>query len=507
MKLLVLLLLLSLSVTALAVPVQVSNGRLMEYSDRTQVVFDLSGPAQAHHFMLDNPPRLVVDLQDARRDTALKSLSLRSGHVRAVRTGVREQSDLRVVLDLVGTGRYQVFNAPPDARGGHRLVVEVYPPAGQPPARLAGANAASKAQKTVWVPVSRDIVIAIDPGHGGKDPGAVGPRGTREKSVVLAVARHLKTLVDQEPGMRAVLTRHSDRYLGLRERLNIARKHDADLFLSIHADAAEHAKPRGSSVYILSTGRATSEAARLLAHRENAVDKLGSMRLLEDDYIDRVVLDMQQDANLEASQFLAEQVLKRLGEMGSLFKSRVERGSFAVLTSPVMPSILVEAAFISNPSEEKKLRGKVFQKRLAKAIMDGIRGYFRKRPAQEMIVVEAPEAAPIAPPPGVDVVPAPVLVAAPTPKVAPVTEPASPSLVLTATPMTTPPPTPREVRSEPVARTQRVHVIQRGESLAQIAASYGISLPILRSANGLPGNQLRMPAGTPLTIPLLARGG
>lgn len=515
MKLLATLLLLSLSVTALAAPVRVSNGRLTEYPDRTQVVFDLSGPVQAHHFMLDDPPRLVVDLQGARRDAGLKSLNLRSGHVRAVRTGVRQQSDLRLVLDLVGAGLYQVFHIPPDARGGHRLVVDVHPPAGLSPVGPAGTLSTPKAQKTAWVPVRRDIVIAIDPGHGGKDPGAIGPRGTREKDVVLAVARHLKTLVDREPGMRAVLTRSNDRYLGLKERINIARKHDADLFLSIHADAAEHARPRGSSVYILSNGRATSEAARLLADRENAADKLGSVRLLEDDYIDRVVLDMQQDANLEASLYLAEQVLDRLKGLGGLFKRRVERASFAVLTSPVMPSILVETAFITTPEEENKLRSAAYQRQLAESIMAGIRGYFRKRPAQELIVVEAPEA-PLAPPPGASVAaaparavaPAPVAAPRPLPDPAPVSTP--PPLVLTATPMAAPDPVPapRVIRTTaPPPRPKQVHVIQRGESLAQIAASYGISLPALRSVNGLPDNQLRMPAGTRLTIPLLARGG
>ncbi|MDQ2696283.1 MAG: N-acetylmuramoyl-L-alanine amidase, partial [Pseudomonadota bacterium] len=345
MKHLALILSLLLPAVCWSGPAQLKNARIVDLDDRTQVILDLNGPVKYDTLLLRNPARLVADLYDTRPRSSLNSLSLNSPAVSRVRFGIRDGHHLRVVLDLAAEGRTDARLLSPDGRHGHRLVLEVYRRGGG--ARTVSRPVVSKGQ--------RQYVVAIDAGHGGKDPGAVGPKGTREKDVTLAVARRLKTLIDREPGMRAVLTRSDDRYLKLRERIYLARKHKADLFVSIHADAFADPKARGSSVFILSTRGASSEAARVLANRENAADLMGGYNLTgKDDDVAYVVLDLFQEATREASLSLADKVLGRLGKVGNLHKNHVEHAGFAVLKSPDMPSILVETAFITNPGEEEK---------------------------------------------------------------------------------------------------------------------------------------------------------
>ncbi len=434
MKLFIAMFLVIVSTVASAASVQVGGAEIMELPDGSQLALDLSGPVKHESFTLENPPRLVVDLKNARLAPRVKGLKLRSADVRSVRTGIRAGVDLRLVLDLQSLMRSEVQLVPDAAGNGYRLVVDVFRKNGPVPAvvrtslppskpsSLARPRAQVKPAKAVPSLVSprarvqptkaaasppppkvqskavrvaptaryersrKELVIAIDPGHGGKDPGAIGPRGTREKRVVMEIARRLQALIRREKGMRAVMTRSSDRYLYLYDRIKIARRHKADLFISLHADAAPNADARGASVYILSSGRASSVAAKLLADQENAADRVGGMRLVKEDDVNSVLIDMHQDATLEASLLLADVMIDALQRVGNVHKRRVERASFAVLTSPVMPSILVETAFISNRNEETLLRSSRYQQKVAEAIMNGIRAYARKRPTRQYVV-------------------------------------------------------------------------------------------------------------------------
>ena len=228
---------------------------------------------------------------------------------------------------------------------------------------------------------ARDVIIAIDAGHGGIDPGARGNKGLLEKDAVLAIARRLETLVKREPGMRPVMIRDGDYFISLRKRVNKARASQSDLFISIHADAFDDSRVSGSSVYALSQRGATTEAARLLANRENAADLIGGVSLEDkDDMLASVLLDLSQNATIEASVDVASRVLQGLKRLGKVHKSRVEQAGFAVLKSPDIPSILVETAFISNPQEERRLRTAKHQQAMAEAMMLGVRSYFKANP-------------------------------------------------------------------------------------------------------------------------------
>jgi len=399
MKPIALLLLLLVSGVCTAAPAQVNSARITTLPDGTQVVFDVSAPVQFSSFLLDNPPRFVLDLRNVSRTAALKRLNLRSPDVRAVRTGVRAGDDLRIVLDLTKATHSQAYTVQALNHSGYRLVLDVYRHRPPDPAAFLRApvtpiQVAKAAKPAARPPVQRptrtvsqrEIVIAIDPGHGGKDPGAIGPRGTQEKRVVMQIARRLKKLVDREPGMRAILTRQGDEYLHLYERINVARRHQANLFVSIHADAFTEPDARGSSVFILSTKGASSTAARWLAKRENAADLIGGGSLkIDDENLKPVVFDIYHDAILADSMLLADKVLKQMRKVGHVHSERVERAGFAVLKSPDVPSILVETAFISNPHEEAKLRTSRYQQKLAKAIMQGIRAYFQQRPLRPLL--------------------------------------------------------------------------------------------------------------------------
>jgi N-acetylmuramoyl-L-alanine amidase len=411
--------------------VQVRDIRLWAGPDATRVVLDLSNPAAHQLFTLENPRRVVVDLKPARIDLARVQLPSGQGLVRSVRAANRPGGEARVVLDLAGAAAPRSFLVRPEGRYGHRLIIEL-------DAQRARAQ----------VPViraedgERELVIAIDPGHGGEDPGAIGRRGTREKDVVLAVARRLADHVNREPGMRAVLIRDGDYFLSLRQRIDRARMQRADLFISVHADAFKNPNARGSSVYVLSSKGATDEAARWLAARENAADLVGGVSLDDkDDMLASVLLDLSQNASIGASLEVGESVLNRLGAVNRLHKSSVQQAGFVVLKAPDIPSILVETAFISNLEEEQRLREARYQEQLAAAVMSGIREYFY-----------------VNPPPGTWI-----------------------------------------ARNRARGGGPREIVIARGDTLSGIASRYNVSVPVLRRHNGLTNDNIRV--GQVLTIP------
>jgi N-acetylmuramoyl-L-alanine amidase len=349
--------------------------RLWAGPEQTRIVFDVTGPIDYTVFTLDNPDRVVIDVRQTRRVEALKALQQGKGLVQSVRTGVQPGGTTRVVLDLNARARPESFLLPPNGGYGHRLVVDLLPESGIAPAVLAETPALPQTPKGN-TPAQDPIVIAIDAGHGGEDTGARGPSGTREKDVALAIARRLAKLVNDEPGMKAVLIREGDYYIGLRERTLKARKAQADLFVSIHADAFRDRSARGSSVYVLSPRGASSAHARALAERENAADLVGGVRLTGRDDRDAFLLSVLQDTSLEASFDVADRLLGEMRQVNALHKHDVQQAGFMVLKSPDIPSVLVETAFISNRHEESKLSDTEHQDRIARALMRGIRGYF-----------------------------------------------------------------------------------------------------------------------------------
>ncbi len=351
--------------------------RVWASPDSTRVVLDLSEPAPYTVFSLDSPDRVVIDFERIEADASRIKVPDASGVVKSVRIGERGRAGLRIVLDVDAKVEARAFLTPPNETYGHRLVVDL----GHGLAAAAAPAEAPKPVKVAGGEGQRDLVIAIDAGHGGEDPGAVGKAGTREKNVTLAVARKLAEQINAEPGMRAVLTRTGDYFVPFRERIRRARVQQADLFVSVHADAFMDRSVRGSSVYVLSTRRASSEAARWLAERENAADLIGGVSLHDkSNVLQSVLLDLSQNAAISASREAAARVLAELDHVGQLKKSDVQHASLIVLTSPDVPSMLVETAFISNPDEEKKLRDPSHQQRLAEAIHAGVRRYFYDNP-------------------------------------------------------------------------------------------------------------------------------
>lgn len=396
MRFLVALLSCLLLMPQLAVRAATLDGvRMGLHEGTTRVVFDLSAPRDFRIARLGNPERLVVDLLDARPRGPLGLPEQPGSVVAGLRSGVHEGRNLRVVLDLKAPVEVasQVLRA--DAGRGPRLLLVLRPDApggAEAPSAGEGVSPAERRAALQSFSAGREAVVAIDAGHGGKDPGAIGPTGVREKDVVLAIARRLKALVDATPGMRAVLTRNADSYLPLRERMSRARQHRADLFLSIHADAFRDRRVTGSSVYVLSENGASSEAARWLAEQENSADLIGGVALGERDrLLQSVLLDLSQTGTIQASTEAATQVLAALRRVGEVKREGVQYAGFAVLKSPDVPSVLVETAFISNPAEEKRLADPRHQQKLAAAILGGIEAYFRANPpAGTLLALERP---------------------------------------------------------------------------------------------------------------------
>ncbi len=414
----------------------VENIRVWSENGRTRLVLDMSRSSEHTIFTMRGPDRLVVDLKDSRLATGLSELPIATGLIKGIRTGVRANGQLRVVLDLNQAVRSRSFTAGPNDQYGDRLVVDLY--------RAGSVHSVKRASESYVR--GRDIVIVVDPGHGGRDPGAVGRGKTREKDVALAVSRKLAARINREPGMKAILARNSDVLVKHRDRMEIARRNKADLFVSIHADAVDDRRAKGASVYALSLKGASDEAARRLAARENASSRVGNVTLGDKDVVlASVLLDLSQNAALGASLEVGSSVIGELARLGPVHRRKVQQAGFLVLKSPDVPSILVETAYISNPTEEKKLRNKTHQGKLANAVFAGIRTYFYANPPSETQI----------------------------------------ALNLRKNP-------PRQVR----------HVIASGDTLSEIAARYDVSMSAIRTENHMSGNKVRI--GQTLRIPVFA---
>jgi N-acetylmuramoyl-L-alanine amidase len=409
--------------------VVVNSSRVWSAQDYTRLTLESKKAIHHNMFNLNNPDRLVIDLEGVSLSKALKDLSMLIGnddpYIKSIRVGRFKPGVVRLVLDLKAEVKPQLFVLKPVSEYGYRLVLDVYPAHPVDPlmalleqpksstnetgvTATATSRPAEKTSSTAddtrnvtqntsidesggTVPSTtqylsemraRTLIIAIDAGHGGEDPGARGRHGSREKNVTLAIARKVKKLVDDEPNMRGVLIRDGDYFIPLIGRVAKARKMNADLFISIHADAFIKANARGSSVFALSEHGATSSAARWLAKKENDADLIGGVNIaVKDPYLARTLLDLSQTATISDSMKLAKQVLHELGDINDLHRGRVEQAGFAVLKSPDIPSILVETAFISNPKEERRLNDNNYQMKLAKAILTGIKHYFAQNPA------------------------------------------------------------------------------------------------------------------------------
>jgi len=471
---------LAMTGTSVAAVSRLHDARLWDSPDKTRVVFDLSKDARPDIFMVEDPLRLVIDLPNTRSIQRAVGDADQSHLIKQIRTGVHKGTGLRIVLDLNQMVSPKSFMLEPDAQHAYRLVVDLYRQgATVPKTQLAsksrdtstteleaGDDSATTAEKTAaamaqaaasQAPDTRvadsnavvppaaiarasnapihDIVVAIDAGHGGKDPGAHGPHGTQEKDVTLAIAKRLQKLVDDQPHMHAVLTRKGDHYVGLRQRMDIARRDKADFFVSIHCDASPGGgNASGASVYALSPHGATSEHARWLARKENAADMVGGISLKDkNSSLASFMLDLSQSASVEASLDAGKRVLAQLDNLGSLHKTQVQQAGFMVLKSPDIPSILVETNFISNSAEERKLASAGYQNALAGALLRGIKGYFSIYRPASFIAAE------------------------------------------------------------------QEHRVRSGETLSEIAQTYGVSVTALRRYNDLNGNQIEI--GRTLRIP------
>lgn len=349
---------------------RVSNIRLSQSYNRTRLVFDLDRTIDHSLFRLHNPERVVLDIKNTQLVDAGLIEQMHNTLLKGVRTGVRNGKDLRVVLDLNNQVTPRSFLLRPEANAGHRLVIDLED-------KQYSVAATKKKEQPEKL---RDVVVAIDAGHGGKDPGASGHLGTREKDITLQIARKLERLIKKYPGMKPVLIRNGDYYMGLRERVQRARDKKADLLISIHADSYRDTRARGSSVYVLSVDGASSETARWLAEKENSSDLIGGVKLdNKDDMVAEVLLDLSLTGTIQSSLDVGDEVLGELKRIGRVHKRRVQQAGFAVLKSPDVPSILLETAFISNPREERKLRSPAHQRKTAKAILRGVSDYFSRK--------------------------------------------------------------------------------------------------------------------------------
>lgn len=428
-----------LSCSPLVSAAELRDLRLWDSPDSTRLVFDLNGEVQHKVFTLDHPDRVVIDISTLDKKSAADFISKAAvkGVVTKVRYGAKDDGATRVVLEVSRPVDPKSFSIQPNGAYGYRLVVDLFstsaapaisaaPPVVQPqvvapvvvakpapvtplpapqvqtpaPAVVAKpapivqpaptAQAAVMTKPAVRV-TEKPIVIAVDAGHGGEDPGAIGPTGVQEKEVSLAIARRLVRLINDQPGMKAVMTRDGDYYVGLRDRVQKARKVQADLFVSIHCNALHRADMHGSAVYVLSSRGASSEHARWLANQENSADLVGGIEIQDKDHdLAAVLIDLSQSATMEASFDLGSRMLSSLGQINNLQKDTVQQAGFAVLKAPDIPSVLVETAFISNPEEERQLASPAYQQQMADSLLDGIKGYFQSYRPQQQVVMNEP---------------------------------------------------------------------------------------------------------------------
>lgn len=440
----VLLLMLQASIAVVAQQT-VDGIRIRPDPEKTRLVFDLSGPVEHRLFKLDKPARLVIDinntqLREANLPAEIAKLSITATPIAAVRFSPPGQENLRVVLDLKQEVKPRSFILKPIAQYRDRLVIDLFTEDQQIEHPLQGAD------KSDWQ--AREIVIAIDPGHGGDDPGAIGPGKLYEKKVVLSIARELEAIADHTYGYKGVLTRQGDYYVAHRKRTAIARENQSDVFVSIHADGWKTSSANGASVYTISQSGATSEMAKWLAEKENRADLIGGVGNVslddKDDMLAGVLLDLSMTASLSASLEMGEAILLGLKPISRLHKENVEQAAFLVLKSPDIPSLLIETGFISNPGEARKLASRKHQKALASGIFKGIDQYFRQKPPNGTLLAA------------------------------------------------------RLQSNQPVFVT---HVIRRGDTLSEIASRYNIGFEDLKRENSLNSNTIRI--GQTLRIPQL----
>jgi len=372
--------------------------RVWPARDYTRVTLEHDQAIKYSHLLVKDPDRLVLDLEGVEFNSVLQTLPSKiidaDPYIKLIRAGRNKPGVVRLVIELKGEVKPQVFSLKPVGEYGHRLVLDLYPPepvdplmallekSADPPPKGEPRPVEKAAEPAADKPdIARLVTIVLDPGHGGEDPGAVGRGGSYEKNVTLSVARRLKEKIDATPSMRSVLTRDGDYFIPLQQRVQKARRVQADLFVSVHADAFVKVTARGSSVFVLSETGASSSAARWLANKENSADLVGGVNLgVKDPYLARTLLDLSQTATINDSLKLGKDVLGELGRINTLHKGQVEQAGFAVLKAPDIPSILIETAFISNPEEEARLNDEAYQDRMAEAILKGIRRYFAKNP-------------------------------------------------------------------------------------------------------------------------------
>lgn len=352
------------------------NGiRIWDSPDGTRIVFDLKSKPTFEAFRLDNPNRLVIDLNQAKLKSKIPYIKRSHALIKNIRSAKRKNKARRFVIDTKDKLKYRAYALAPNKKYGHRLVVEI------DASKRTQQVIRQKKKKTVGKKRLRDVIVAVDAGHGGEDPGALGHYGSQEKDITLTIARKLKKIIDKQPGMQAVLIRNGDYYVSLRKRIKLARKAKADMFVSIHADAFRNPNVKGSSVYVLSERGASDEASKWLADQENSADLVGGVSLDDKDKtLAMVLLDLSQTATIEASTRVADNVLSEIRKIAPVHKKTVQHARFVVLKSPDIPSLLVETAFISNPREEKRLRNNRYQKKLARAILKGVKAYFKASP-------------------------------------------------------------------------------------------------------------------------------
>ncbi|PCR98076.1 N-acetylmuramoyl-L-alanine amidase [Pseudomonas fluorescens] len=380
---------LMLASAALAFPFSVSatqirNARLWRSDDKLRLVFDLSGPVSYKTFTLSAPDRLIIDLSGASLSGDFSQLALSETVIRSIRSGHFGKGDTRIVLDLSGPVQLNTFLLAPQDGQGHRLVLDLLSDS-----KVAAPSVPRETPGKTNHP-KRDIIVVVDPGHGGKDPGAVGAKGEREKDVVLSISQLLARRLKREKGFDVKLVRNDDFFVPLRKRVDIARQHKADMFISVHADAAPRLTASGASVYCLSEGGATSATARFMAQRENGADLLGATSLLnlkdKDPMLAGVILDMSMNATIAASLQLGSTVLGSLAGITTLHQKRVEQAGFAVLKSPDVPSILVETGFISNARDSQRLVTARHQQAVADGLFEGLQRYFQKNPPADSYI-------------------------------------------------------------------------------------------------------------------------
>jgi N-acetylmuramoyl-L-alanine amidase len=358
---------------------QIRNARLWRSDEKLRLVFDLSGPVRYKTFTLSAPERLIIDVSGANLSGDFSELALNGTVIRSIRSGPFGQGDTRIVLDLSNPVLLNSFLLAPQDGQSHRLVLDLVTAKTSPVTTMV-----PRETPKIGAHPKRDIIVVVDPGHGGKDPGAVGAKGEREKDVVLSIAQLLGKRLKKEKGFAVKLVRNDDFFVPLRKRVEIARQHKADMFISVHADAAPRLTASGASVYCLSEGGATSATARFMAQRENGADLLGATSLLnlkdKDPMLAGVILDMSMNATIAASLQLGNTVLGSLAGITTLHQKRVEQAGFAVLKSPDVPSILVETGFISNVRDSQRLVTARHQQAVADGLFEGLQRYFEKNP-------------------------------------------------------------------------------------------------------------------------------